>query len=63
MFSDGFRPPRLIKIDTEGDESAVFSGLAKTIATYRPVFFFEHISTALGKIKDIVSSHYQLYAI
>lgn len=44
VFDEGFRPPNVIKIDTEGHELAVISGLRRTIALHRPVIFFEHIS-------------------
>ncbi len=63
VFSEGFRPPRVIKIDTEGHEPAVFAGLAQTIATHRPVIFFEHISLDLDNVKGMVPSHYKLYTV
>jgi FkbM family methyltransferase len=58
VFNNGFRPPQVIKIDTEGHELSVISGLSRTIAEYRPVIFFEHISMSLDKARTLFPADY-----
>jgi FkbM family methyltransferase len=36
------RPPQLIKVDVEGFEYEVFSGLENTLRVYKPIIIFEH---------------------
>jgi len=63
VFKEGFSPPQVIKIDTEGHELAVISGLSRIIADYRPVVFFEHISLDRDKVKSLVPSNYSLFTV
>jgi FkbM family methyltransferase len=63
VFKEGFNPPQIIKIDTEGHELSVLKGLARTISTYLPVIFFEHISLDLGSIKDLIPGLYSQYVV
>jgi FkbM family methyltransferase len=63
VFNSGFRPPRVIKIDTEGHELKVISGLSRTIAEYRPIIFFEHISLNLAEVKSLVPKKYSLFTV
>ncbi len=61
--SHGYRPPDVIKIDTEGHEVAVISGIQKVIASYRPVIFFEHITSNVEKIKSLLPPGYQVFGV
>jgi len=63
VFKDSFNPPNVIKIDTEGHEFKVISGLSRTIAEHRPVIFFEHISLNLDDVKSLVPSNYTLFTV
>ena len=63
VFNDGMRPPRVIKIDTEGHELAVIAGLSQTIAVHRPVIFFEHISLDIDKVTSLVPPDYTLFTV
>lgn len=63
VFKQGFNPPQVIKIDTEGHEHAVITGLSKIIETYRPVVFFEHISLDREGVKSLVPSNYSLFTV
>ncbi len=63
VFKQGFSPPQVIKIDTEGHEQAVIAGLSRIIAEYRPVIFFEHISLDRAQVKSIVPSNYSLFTV
>lgn len=63
VFKEGFRPPRIIKIDTEGHELSVLRGLRRTIATHRPVIFLEHISLDLDEVKEVVPSSYRQFTV
>lgn len=63
VFKEGFSPPQVIKIDTEGHELAVIAGLSKIIETHRPVVFFEHISLDREEVKSLVPSNYSLFTV
>ncbi len=63
VFKDGMRPPRVIKIDTEGHELAVIAGLSRTIAEHRPIIFFEHISLDLEKVTSLVPADYSMFTV
>jgi FkbM family methyltransferase len=63
VFKSGFRPPRVIKIDTEGHELKVISGLSRTIAEYQPVIFFEHISLNPIDVGSLVPKNYSLFTV
>jgi FkbM family methyltransferase len=63
VFNEGFRPPQLIKIDTEGHELAVLAGLKRTIAMHKPIIFFEHISLDLGQVMALMPPDYKLHTI
>ena len=56
----GLPPPHLIKIDTEGHESDVLAGLARTIAKHKPKIFFEHISLSDDEVKKLAPPGYRL---
>jgi len=55
--------PNVIKIDVEGHEGAVLKGLADTIATYRPVMFFEHLYLSDSDVRALVPEGYSLHSI
>ncbi len=63
VWQSGFKPPTVIKIDTEGHEPAVIAGLEKTIATHRPVIFCEHISLDVHEEHSMLPSGYRLYTV
>lgn len=63
VFKDGFKPPRIIKIDTEGHELSVLKGLGQTISTYHPIIFFEHISLDAGSIKELIPDEYSQHIV
>lgn len=63
VFKDGFKPPQIIKIDTEGHELSVLKGLERTISTYHPVIFFEHISLDSGSIKELIAECYSQHIV
>jgi FkbM family methyltransferase len=64
LVSDsGFKPPSIVKIDTEGHEPAVIAGLAKTIAAYRPVIFCEHISLDVNALLAMLPPGYRLFTV
>jgi FkbM family methyltransferase len=63
VFGEGFLPPVVIKIDTEGHEISVISGLRRTIAVHRPVIFFEHISIDPELIWSLVPSGYKMFGV
>jgi len=55
--------PSVIKIDTEGHEAQVISGLAKTINTHKPVIFFEHLSLSDAQVRDIIPDGYEIFTV
>lgn len=57
------KAPQIIKIDTEGHELAVISGLKNIIATYNPIIFFEHISISDEEAKHVVPDGYEIYSV
>ncbi len=59
----GFKPPTVIKIDTEGHEPAVIAGLAITIAKHRPVIFCEHISLDINQVLAMLPVGYRLFTV
>ena len=63
VFGGGFRPPGVIKIDTEGHEVSVISGLRRTISVHRPVIFFENISIDPGLLWSLVPSGYKMFRV
>lgn len=63
VSADGFRPPQIIKIDTEGHELRVIAGLSDIITRHRPIIFFEHISLKMENIKAIIPTGYSLYTV
>lgn len=56
-------PPDLIKIDVEGHELSVFVGAGNTIATHRPVIFYESMhGTGFDTIYDFLTGMgYKIY--
>ena len=63
VLAGGYRPPDVIKIDTEGHEISVISGLRETMIRYRPVVFFEHISVDSQFIRDIAPPGYLMFGV
>lgn len=63
VFEDGFLPPSVIKIDTEGHEIQVLAGMKKIIEMHRPVIFFEHIEIPDEEIRSLVPSGYSLKTV
>lgn len=55
--------PQIIKIDAEGHEMDVMSGLKQIIATHRPVIFFEHISLSDEEIQRLVPYGYYIATV
>lgn len=60
LVAGGLEPPHMIKVDVEGHEPEVFSGLARTIRTFRPVLFFEHIFLSDDQIRLLTPPGYRL---
>jgi FkbM family methyltransferase len=64
-------PPELIKIDVEGFEFEVFSGLINTLKIYKPVIIFEHSLYRIAERKQdkrlvvdfLESLGYQIYRL
>jgi len=56
-------PPKVIKIDVEGHESAVLRGMAQTIAKHRPVLFFEHLYLSDAEVAGLVPSGYAIHSV
>lgn len=63
VYREGFRPPTIIKIDTEGHELKVFRGLSRTIREHRPVIFFEHISVDVDQVISCIPDGYSVMKI
>ena len=63
VSQSGFRPPTVIKIDTEGHEPAVIAGLKNTIARYRPVIFCERNSPDANEVHSMLPPGYQLFTV
>lgn len=65
------QPPQLIKIDVEGFEYEVFSGLENTLRKYKPIIIFEHALYRIaernhdkGLVIDLLQSFgYKIYRI
>lgn len=65
------QPPQLIKIDVEGFEYEVFSGLENTLRKYKPIIIFEHALYRIaernhdkGLVIDLLQSFgYKVYRI
>ncbi len=55
--------PNVVKIDVEGFEPNVFSGLAETIAQHHPILAFEHIYLSDEQIQELVPEGYLLFFI
>lgn len=54
-------PPNLIKIDTEGHEKKVLTGLVTTIKMMKPDIFFEHIDQSDRDIESMCPVGYELF--
>ena len=59
----GLPAPNTIKIDTEGHEADVLTGLARTIANLKPMVFFEHISLSDDRVKKLVPFGFKLCSV
>lgn len=53
VFERGFLPPTIVKIDTEGHEPRVFSGMTRIISEFQPIIFFEHIGMTDHEIANL----------
>jgi FkbM family methyltransferase len=56
-------PPQVMKIDVEGFEPNVFSGLSETISEQRPIIVFEHIFLSDTQIQELIPKDYVLHFI
>lgn len=56
-------PPNLIKIDTEGHEKEVLTGLITTIKMMKPDIFFEHIDQSDQDIESMCPAGYELFTV
>lgn len=63
VFKNGFTPPTVIKMDTEGHELKVMEGLSRTISEYLPIIYFEHISIDQRRIVEFSAGRYDLFTI
>jgi FkbM family methyltransferase len=64
LIGQAFAPkPDVIKIDTEGHEAQVISGLQKTIREKRPVIFFEHLSLSDSQISEMKPEGYEIFSV
>jgi len=63
VFEQGYQPPKVIKVDTEGHEPAVFSGMTKVIAEHRPLIFFEHLELSDSQIQEFLPGGYSLATV
>lgn len=61
--SSGWNLPSLIKLDVEGHEIEVLSGMIHIVRNARPVIFFEHISLTDEEIIRHQPEHYKLVSI
>jgi len=61
--SSGWSLPSLIKLDVEGHEIEVLSGMTHIIHMARPVIFFEHISLTDEEISQCQPENYRLLSI
>jgi len=60
LVAAGLERPHMIKIDVEGHEPEVFSGLVQTIRTYKPIIFFEHIFLSEDQLLSLIPPGYRL---
>jgi FkbM family methyltransferase len=60
VYEQGYRPPDVIKIDTEGHEVEVLAGLSRIIREHRPILFFEHIELSDEQVAALVPEGYSL---
>jgi FkbM family methyltransferase len=63
VFVEGYTPPKVIKVDTEGHEPEVFAGMTKIVAKYRPLIFFEHLELTDSQIQDFLPGGYSLATV
>lgn len=56
----GLSAPHVIKVDVEGFEPEVFTGIAETIAEAQPVIFYEHIMLTDEQVRALVPAGYTL---
>ena len=64
LVSEGIvSPPNVIKIDTEGHELEVMSGLRGVLAKYKPSVFLEHLSLSDSEIRDIAPDGYKVFTV
>lgn len=60
LYERGYRPPDVIKIDTEGHEVEVLAGMSRIIREHHPVVFFEHIELHDDQVTALVPNGYSL---
>jgi FkbM family methyltransferase len=63
LIEQGLPTPDVIKIDTEGHELSVLSGLAKAIRKHQPVIFLEHRNLSEADIFRLLPSTYEVFSI
>jgi FkbM family methyltransferase len=56
----GLATPHVLKVDVEGFEPEVFTGLAETIASARPAIFYEHIMLTDEQVRALTPPGYTL---
>jgi FkbM family methyltransferase len=59
----GAATPDVIKIDTEGHEAEVMTGLQETIRKNHPVIFFEHISLSDEQVMNMIPESYEIFSV
>jgi len=56
-------PPDLIKIDTEGHEKEVLSGMARVLREKKPDIFLEHLSLADKEMCNLCPDGYRMFTV
>ena len=63
VFDQGYDPPKVIKVDTEGHEPSVFLGMREVVRKFHPVIFFEHLELTEDQIRSFLPEGYSLATI
>jgi len=63
VYDRGYRPPHVVKIDTEGHEPAVIQGMKRILREHRPIVFFEHVGITDTEVMDMIPDGYELKTV